>query len=148
MVNKYWCMVRMVLHYWDLGITRLALFLSVIKTRRIKELQVQMIKWGYFDHALTFHSSQTCVCGISITPSFGMYIFEGLVNQEGEIADGRAATYFVKPDLAFFPARRVLEIHDLAHRGSWISDNYFFDFRSAVDPINISMPKEMMEFSP
>ena len=103
MVNKYWCLVRMIFHYCDFGITRLALFLSVIKTGRIKELQVQMIKWGYFDHALTFHSSQTCVCGILITPSFGMYIFEGLVNQEGEIADGRAATYFVKLDLAFPP---------------------------------------------
>ena len=64
------------------------------------------------------------------------------MDQYGEITDNWAKTYFVRIDLAFFPARCIMEVHDLSHRKAWVLDNFLFDFRSAQDAINITIPQE------
>lgn len=71
-----------------------------------------------------------------------MYIFEGLVNQEGEITDNWAATYFIRFEIALFPARCVLDVHDLTHERAWRIDNIFFDLRTAQDPMHIQVPQD------
>ena len=69
-----------------------------------------------------------------------MYTFDGLISQEGEIADCWAPTYLRKFELGFPPTRCIMEISDLAHPRAWILDNVFSDYRSAQDPRNIHLP--------
>ena len=73
-----------------------------------------------------------------------MYTFEGLISQTGEITDNWALTYFCVFELAFFPARCIMKIYDLAHERAWYLDNEFFDYRSAQDPRNIQVPVDKL----
>ena len=75
-----------------------------------------------------------------------MYIYEGIVSQKSGMDDGWAMSYFVKMELAFFPARARFWVSDLGHQRCWELDNVFLDFRSAQSPLNILVP-EMKKWS-
>ena len=71
-----------------------------------------------------------------------MYIYDGIIPQVPVITDGWALAYFCHLDLAFFPARVILEISDLGNKRAWLLDDIFLGFRSAQSPLNIQAPAE------
>ena len=71
---------------------------------------------------------------LTLIALFFMYVFEGLINQQGPVSDGWAMLYFRHIDLAFSPVRAIIRIHDLSNQRAWGLDNVFFDFRIAIDP--------------
>ena len=95
----------------------------------------------YLCSLYVFHSNQLRQCQIPCVRAF-MYIYDGIIPQVPVITDGWALAYFCHLDLAFFPARVILEISDLGNKRAWLLDDIFLGFRSAQSPLNIQAPAE------
>ena len=116
---------------------------STEQWRSLRGIEKEMVSKNALIAASLNHSSQPVYVVYSEIAT-SMYISEFLLFQSGIVCDGRAATYHVRFELAFFPARATMAVSGLGHERAWeIGDIYFdYDLGPVHGPRNIQVQAE------
>lgn len=127
--------------------SRIAKFPFTMRARMLC-ISFSLLRPLFFARWPSLHSNQLRRCRTYCNLVFLlMYIYEGIVSQKDGISDGWALSYFLRPDLAAFPARAIVRVSDLGNQRSWGLGDISLDFRSARSPLDTQIQGVEVEFS-